>query len=128
MRQLLHVAGGMGDDIPVWDIRDNFGDTNLLVTTRDQGADLAASLGQGSVALMRGHGCVVGSTTMKHAVHLAIYVQANASLLLDSIKLGGDITFLSPGEIVESAAMNAMPNVSIRTWDYWVARANLDGV
>ena len=30
----------MGEHVPVWDIRDRFGDTNLLVTNIAQGRDL----------------------------------------------------------------------------------------
>src|SRR5262249_32383546 len=45
LRPLLHVASGIGTEIPVWDIRDTFGDTNLLVTTAAHGDDLAAALG-----------------------------------------------------------------------------------
>ena len=26
MRQIIHTAGGMGAHVPVWDIRDEFGD------------------------------------------------------------------------------------------------------
>ena len=78
MPQILHVAGGIAagadGNVPVWDIRDRFGDTNLLVTTQDQGRDLAAALGDGAVALMRGHGCAVAAETLKRAVHLAIYL------------------------------------------------------
>lgn len=142
LTQILHVAGGIlgdgsaldaGDDdmpaeVPVWDIRENFGDTNLLVTTQDQGRDLAAALGRGNTALMRGHGCVVAAESLKRVVLLAIYLQVNARLLLDCHQLGGAITTLSPGEATATAEMTAMPLVAERTWDYWCARANLDGV
>lgn len=129
--QILHVAGGMasGDGaVPVWDIRDRFGDTNLLVTTPDQGRDLAAALGDGAVALMRGHGCVVAAETLKRAVHLAIYLQVNARLVLDCQLLGGDMIALSPGEQAATAEMTALPLVAERTWDFWCHRAELDGV
>ena len=36
MRQVIHTAGGMGRKVPVWDIRE-FGDTDLLVRTLEQG-------------------------------------------------------------------------------------------
>ena len=68
LRPVFHLAAFIGDDIPVWDIRDNFGDTNLLVTTIEQGRNLAAALGPRRVALMRGHGCVVTGRSLKEAV------------------------------------------------------------
>ncbi len=130
--QILHVAGGIvgggNDTVPVWDIRDRFGDTNLLVTTQDQGRDLATALGGGAVSLMRGHGCVVAAETLKRAVHLAIYLQVNARLVLDSQLLGGDMITLSPGEMAATADMTALPLVAERTWDFWCHRADLDGV
>lgn len=135
MHQVLHVAGGIippGEQtVPVWDIRDRFGDTNLLVTTRDQGRDLAAALGDGAVALMRGHGCVVAAETLKRAVHLAIYLQVNARMVLDARLLagaGGAVETLSEGERLATAEMTAMPLVADRTWDFWCARADLSGV
>jgi hypothetical protein len=35
---------------------------------------------------------------------------------------------MSPGEMEETAAMTALPLVVERTWDYWLKRANLDGI
>ena len=37
MRQVIHTAGGMGHEVPVWDIRDDFGDTDMLVRNLSQG-------------------------------------------------------------------------------------------
>src|ERR1700739_4140176 len=56
LRPVIHSGSFIGAEVPVWDISDRFGDTNLLVTNIEQGRDLARCLGQGSVALMRGHG------------------------------------------------------------------------
>ena len=132
LRQIIHVAGGIGAEVPVWDIRTKFGDSDLLVVTRDQGLDLAAAMDGGNVALMRGHGCVVAAESLKRAVLLAIYLEANAKILLDTLRLtsdfGGDPVAMTPGEVERTAAMTAMPLVAERTWDYWCARANLDGV
>src|ERR1700759_4926661 len=46
-------------DVPVWEIRDAGGWTDLLVKNSALGASLAKTLGQNSVALLRGHGNVV---------------------------------------------------------------------
>ena len=59
LRPVMHMCASMGAYVPIWDSRTVFGDTNLLVTNMVMGRDLAAALGHGSVALMRGHGCVV---------------------------------------------------------------------
>ena len=44
LRLMFYLATLTGDDIAAWGTRDNFGDTNMLVTTRPQGHDLAAAL------------------------------------------------------------------------------------
>ena len=82
MRPLFHLARQIiGVQVPVWDIRDRFGDTNMLVVTMDQGRDLAETVGTRRVALMRGHGCVVAGGSVKEAVMASIYLQVNALLL-----------------------------------------------
>jgi HCOMODA/2-hydroxy-3-carboxy-muconic semialdehyde decarboxylase len=119
---MFHLAALIGGDIPVWDIRDNFGDTNMLVTTMPQGRDLAATLGPRRVALMRGHGCVVAGSSLKEAVMASVYLQVNARLLLESLKLG-DVTYLSPGEIAAMSAGQVQPRTMARAWEYWAVRA-----
>jgi len=131
MQQILHVAGGIVGplgEVPVWDIRDRFGDTNMLVTTRDQGLDLAQALGDGGAVLMRGHGATTAADTLIRAVHLAIYLSVNAELLTNALNLGGDLVTMSPGEIAETDAMNGWPIVQERTWEYWKDRADLSGI
>ena len=41
LRPVIHSGSFIGANVPVWDIADKFGDTNLLVTNMDQGRDLA---------------------------------------------------------------------------------------
>ena len=41
---LPYMCASMGCDVPIWDSRDKFGDTNLLVRSMDMGYDLADSL------------------------------------------------------------------------------------
>ena len=127
LRPIVHFGGGMGPEAPVWDIREKFGATDLLVVTMEQGRDLAACLGPGPAALMRGHGCVVAAESIKRVVLIAIYFQVNAALLLESLRLG-PVTYLSPGEVEKTGEMTAMPLLAERTWEYWSARANLDAV
>src|SRR6478672_13959701 len=42
---VIHSGSFIGSEVPVWDIANNFGDTNLLVTNIEQGRDLAKCLG-----------------------------------------------------------------------------------
>src|SRR5262249_750840 len=56
LQPVIHSGSFIGSKVPVWDIADNFGDTNLLVTNIEQARDLAKCLAGNNVALMRGHG------------------------------------------------------------------------
>jgi len=50
LKPVMHMAALIGADVPVWDIRDDFGDTNLLVREWAQGQSLARTLGDRRVA------------------------------------------------------------------------------
>jgi len=126
MRQVIHTAGGMGAHVPVWDIRDDFGDTDLLVRNLAQGRSLAKTLGDNAAVLMRGHGCSVVGKTVRDAVRIAVYLMVNARLQTESMRLG-DVTFLSVGEISATADMAASPLASDRIWEYWTRRCGYVG-
>ncbi len=125
LRPILHLAAIIGQETPVWDIRDRFGDTNMLVTTMDQGRDLANSVGDGRVALMRGHGCVVTGVSLKAAVMASVYLQVNAQLLSESLRLG-EVTYLSPGEVEKMSETQLRPLSGDRAWEYWARRAGCE--
>lgn len=121
LRPVIHSAGGIGADIPVWDIREKFGDTDMLVRTMEQGRDLAACLGPRPVALMRGHGSVVAGRSVREAVLLAIYLMVNAKLQKEAMQLG-EVDYLSDGEIALTAEMQVSPVSLDRVWEYWARR------
>ncbi|MBM3485834.1 MAG: class II aldolase/adducin family protein [Alphaproteobacteria bacterium] len=127
LRPLVHVAASIGDKVPVWDIRDKFGDTNLLVVNMAQGRDLAEFVGGGRTALMRGHGCVVTGATIKEAVITAVYMQVNARLQMEAMRLG-NVIYLSPGEIQEHQKVIFGPLSLNRAWEYFVMRAGCQGM
>jgi len=124
MQPVAHVCAPIGADIPVWDIRDRFGPTNLLVLDMDQGRDLARGLGDARVALMRGHGSVCAAGNLKEAVMTAVYLQVNARLQLQVVGCG-EINALTPEEVELCTDRQFGPLALRKAWDYWVARAGL---
>lgn len=122
LRPIGHTCAPIGLNIPVWDISDNFGDTDMLVVTMDQGRDLARCLGDARVALMRGHGSVVAAATLRDAVNTAVYLQVNAREQIMAMMLG-EPKFLSPGEVELCSQRQSSPLALDRAWDYWCARA-----
>ncbi len=123
MRQIIHTAGGMGRHVPVWDIRDDFGDTDMLVRNLPQGLSLAKTLGNNAAVLMRGHGCTVAGRTVRDAVRIAVYLMVNARLQTEAMRFG-DVTFLSEGEMIATAEMSATPLAADRVWEYWARRSD----
>jgi len=109
-------------EVPVFDTRSAAGWTDLLISNPALGKALAHTLGQNSVALMRGHGDVVVASTVRKVVYRAIYTEANAKLLLQAKMLGGSITYLAPEEaaiIEKEQARDRRGHGSDRTWEMW---------
>jgi HCOMODA/2-hydroxy-3-carboxy-muconic semialdehyde decarboxylase len=122
LKACVHTACGMGAHVPVWDSRTSFGDTDLLITDMARGKDLARGMGANNSVLMRGHGCVVAGGNIKQAVLNAIYFKVNASLVLQSMQIGDDITYLSEGELELTRKIAYADNALARMWDYWSRR------
>lgn len=122
IRPVTHTCAPIGKDIPVWDMRDKFGETNHLVVTMEQGRDLAAALGDGTIALMKRHGCVVTGATVEETVMKAIYLQVNAKLQLQTMMIG-EPDYLTDIEIEECTAMQQAPISLDRAWEVWCRRA-----
>ena len=127
LRPLMHVTGVLGHEVPVWDIEDNFGGTSLLVTNMDQGRDLAETLGDARVVLMRGHGCAIAAGGLKEAVLTAIYTQVNAKLQLQAMPLG-EVKYLSAEEIELTPQTLIGPLAMERAWEYFARRAMGDEI
>src|SRR5260370_25993197 len=82
LRPVIHAGSFIGPEVPVWDIADSFGDTNLLVTDIEQGRDLAKCLGANSVALIRGHGFASAARSFIQDVRLSSSLPRNARALI----------------------------------------------
>ena len=123
LRPVIHSGSFMGAQVPVWDIRDRFGDTNLLVTNMAQGRDLAARLGAHHVALMRGHGFAAAARSLIEVVRMSVYVPRNARVQLAAMQLG-TVKALSEGEIAaRNAGYKPHSPETWRAWEYWANRA-----
>ena len=52
----------------------------------------------------------------------SIYLQVNAHLLTESLRLG-EVTYMSPGEVELMGQSQVRPFSSDRAWEYWARRA-----
>ena len=120
LRPIYHMSSFLAAGAPVFEIRERFGATDMLVRNDAQGTALAESLGAGAVVLMRGHGfCAVGES-LPVAVFRAHYTQTNADLQQRAIALGGTVTYLDGEEGLRAAATNR--GVIARPWALWKAK------
>jgi ribulose-5-phosphate 4-epimerase/fuculose-1-phosphate aldolase len=127
LRPVIHTAAVIGTQVPVWDIRDDFGDTDLLVRRMDQGRSLARSLGKSSCALMRGHGAVVAARSVQEAVMTAVYLQVNADVQARALSLG-TLKPLRPAEVAAAAETQLSPLALDRAWEYFCTRAGIEPI
>jgi ribulose-5-phosphate 4-epimerase/fuculose-1-phosphate aldolase len=123
LQPIIHTGAVIGRDIPTWDIYDSFGDTDLLVRNMEQGRDLAKSLGDATVILMRGHGCSVVGLHIKGATLAAVYLQISASVQLQSMALG-DVRFLTPGETEHCTDLFYSDLSMDRVWENLASRVS----
>ena len=125
MQPVIHTASECGHHMPVWDIREKFGDTTMLVTNQEQGRDLARCLGKHRVALMRGHGFAAAGLSLNDVLKTSVYLPRNAKVLTTAIMLGGDVTPLSEGEIAARSALGPGGADQTRMIEYWARRAGV---
>ena len=121
LKPIMHMCGTIGHEVPIWDQRKKFGDTDLLVTNMAMGRDLVKTLGKGRTALMRGHGCVVAGPELRQTVYTAVYLELNAKLQMQAEAMG-KVKFLSKGEVNKVIATTTPTNVN-RAWENWCRRA-----
>lgn len=120
LRPVIHSGSFIGANVPVWDIADTFGDTNVLVANMAQGRDLAKTLAGNNVALMRGHGFASTGRSIIEGVRMAVFLPRNARALMKAKMLGGDIKYLSQGEIDgRNKGYSPYSPETWRTWEYW---------
>jgi len=120
LRAVSHMAAFIGEGIPVFEIRDVDGMTDMLVSNPKRGRALATLLGKFPAALMRGHGAAVVGESVKVAVGRAIYLDLNARVQEQAILLGGSVKYFEPEEAKKTAPQDGFE----RAWDVWKRKAS----
>jgi ribulose-5-phosphate 4-epimerase/fuculose-1-phosphate aldolase len=120
LRAVTHMAAFIGEGVPVFEIRDVDGMTDMLVSNQKRGQALAKVLGNHPAALMRGHGAAVVGESVKVAVGRAIYLDLNARVQEQAILLGGKVTYFEPEEARKTAPQDGFE----RAWDVWKRKAS----
>ena len=126
LRPVSSTTVRIGVTVPVWDIADRFGDTDILVGNIEQARDLAATLADNRVVLMRGHGATVATPSLRTAVEAAIYAKVNARMQAIAMQMG-TVKYLTPGELaLKKDQLGKDRADTVRTWEYFCRRAGFD--
>ncbi|MFN3145018.1 MAG: class II aldolase/adducin family protein [Paracoccaceae bacterium] len=119
IQAMFHNAAFLAKGVPVFDISERFGATDMLVCDCTKGVALAETLADKDIALMRAHGSVACGPTLESAVFRAVYTEVNARIQHWSHALAGEdsLAALSP----EEGALADVPNqtAGLRAWDLW---------
>jgi ribulose-5-phosphate 4-epimerase/fuculose-1-phosphate aldolase len=123
LRPIYHMSaflGCRGCAVPVFEIRDAGGMTDMLIRTPELGRALADELGDNPMVLMRGHGATLVGDSIKQVVYRSIYARENATLQMDALRLGEPV-FLAEEEAIKAAEAN--DRVIDRPWALWRCEA-----
>jgi ribulose-5-phosphate 4-epimerase/fuculose-1-phosphate aldolase len=120
MRAMYHNAAFLAAGVPVFDIRETFGTTDIVISSADKGAALAAVLADKPVALLRAHGMVAVGPSLPVAVFRAIFTVTSANIQHQVLALGGPVAALD----AEEGRLADVVNVQTvgRSWDLWKKR------
>jgi HCOMODA/2-hydroxy-3-carboxy-muconic semialdehyde decarboxylase len=122
LQAMFHNAAFLAAGVPVFDIREKFGATDLLVSNGPKGVALAESMARKDVALMRAHGSVACGPTLRTAVFRAVYTEVNAriqhwTLALASLRGGAPMAVLDGEEGRLADVINQ--TAGMRAWELW---------
>src|SRR3954453_2922167 len=117
LRPMSHMCGFLGCGVPIFEIRDAGGMTDMLIRTAPLGKALAQTLGDKTVVLMRGHGATMVGRSIQETVFRAVYSMDNAVVQMQAHALaaGGEVEFLSLEESEKSMGGRNVP----RSWSLW---------
>jgi HCOMODA/2-hydroxy-3-carboxy-muconic semialdehyde decarboxylase len=126
LEPVFHMGPVMGQEVPFWDSRDDFGDTDLMVVKPEEGRSLAKTLGPNWMVLMRRHGATVAGRTLRELVFRTVYSSFNAEIQLRSMAIG-KIGALNAAERQRSEPRQLSPRPMARAWEYWTMRLQKAG-
>ena len=122
MQAMFHNAAFLAAGVPVFDIHDKFGATNMLVGDGAKGEALAGSLGPRDVVLMRAHGSVACGPSLQTAVFRAVYTEVNARIQHWAAALAAGEPLAALDEEEGLLADEVNQGAGLRAWDLWRAQ------
>jgi ribulose-5-phosphate 4-epimerase/fuculose-1-phosphate aldolase len=126
MQAMFHSAAFIAAGVPVFDIREKFGATDMLVSNIERGIALVSAMGAKDVALMRAHGSVACGPTLQAAVFRAVYTEVNARIQhwAMALKNGTSMASLDADEGRLADVLNE--SAGKRAWELWRSRVRAE--
>ncbi|HJZ34112.1 MAG TPA: class II aldolase/adducin family protein [Hyphomicrobiaceae bacterium] len=121
LKPVYHRSAFIAAGVPVFEIRERAGMTDMLIRDQVLGRALADALGNHPAALMRGHGAVVVGPSLQRVVGRSIFLPLNATLQMQAAALGGPVTYLDPEEAKKIEEREGYGLA--RAWEAWKRRA-----
>src|SRR5262245_17747915 len=84
LKPVYHRSAFIAAGVPVFEIRERAGMTDMLIRDQALGRALADALGNHPAALMRGHGAVVVGPSLQRVVGRSIFLPLNATLQMQA--------------------------------------------
>jgi ribulose-5-phosphate 4-epimerase/fuculose-1-phosphate aldolase len=129
LRPMYHMAAFLVPGVPVYEIRNVQGHVGMLVDDNTSGDALAKTLGDKTVALLRGHGAAIVGSSIPDAVSSAIFLDVNARVQSQAVALGGNIHYLTQADLApptpnqQPSAIPGSQGYYPRSWPIWKAKA-----
>jgi HCOMODA/2-hydroxy-3-carboxy-muconic semialdehyde decarboxylase len=123
LQPVYHRAAFVSGGVPVFEIRQAGGDTDMLIRNNDLGRALALALGDHAAALLRGHGAVIVAPSLPMVVSRSIFLVLDANAQAEAMQLAGakPITYLSSAE---AKLINDREGYGLmRAWEAWKKKA-----
>jgi HCOMODA/2-hydroxy-3-carboxy-muconic semialdehyde decarboxylase len=122
MQAMFHSAAFLAAGVPVFDIRERFGATDMLVSNGTKGVALAEALGRKDVAMMRAHGAVACGPSLQTAIFRAVYTEVNARVQHWTLALGRGAPIAALDGEEGRLADQINQTAGMRAWDLWRAQ------
>ncbi len=117
LKPMYHRSAFIAFGIPIFEIRDRAGMTDMLIRDATLGRHLAEALGDHPAILMRGHGAAITGPSLPRVVGRTIFLALNATLQAEAMRMGAPITYM---DIEEARKIEAREGHGLaRTWEGW---------
>lgn len=98
-------------------------DGGMLITTDEEGGDLADALGDDAAVMLRGHGAVVTGQSIADAIVSSVKLEFNARMLYQQVDLGGP--WYLPDHLVDREVERVHSESNIeKSLDFYLAEAS----